>query len=161
MPPIGTGDSPGFFPPTTGVTAMPRCFRRTAFALFALCLIPLASGCGSGETARPDVLQIPADEHFGGTIKSMLYVLSAKMEKRGVKGAKAGLPEVSENMQGYEKKALGSHGETYRQIDQKLKDLDSLLKGSPNDAAVKQAAEELRGLASKLPGTADENPKVE
>jgi len=120
-----------------------------------------ALGCGSGAPARQDVLATPADEHFGGVIKGMLYVLCAKIEKRGVKGAKEGVPEVLENMQGFEKKALGSHRETYRQIDQKLKDLDTQLNGSPSDAALKQAAEELRGLASKLPGKADETPKVE
>jgi len=145
---------------------MENCVRclggvtRLLGVLFLICLS--AWGCGSGgPPAREDVLKIPAEEHYGGAIKGMLYVLCAKMEKRGIKGAKEGLPEVLENMQGYEKQSLGSHSDTYRQIDQKLKDLDTLLKGSPTDAVVKQTAEELRGLASKLPGKADESPKVD
>lgn len=121
-----------------------------------------AVGCGSGgPPARKDVLAIPAEEHYGSSTKRMIYELCAKIEKHGVKGAQQSLPETIENMQSYEKQALGDHADTYRQIDTKLKELDTLLKGSPTDAAMKQAAEELRGLASKLPGTADEQPNVE
>ena len=129
----------------------------------AILLIALSAlGCGSGgPPAREDVLAIPAEEHYGRTVKDMVYVLCAKMERRGVKGAQEALPEVLENFQGYENRALGSHGDTYRQIDTKLKELDASLKGSPTDAAMKQVVEELRALADKLPGKADANPKVE
>jgi hypothetical protein len=137
--------------------------RRPFPILGLMILLTLGGwGCGSGgPPAREDVLAIPDEEHYGGVVKGRLYELSAKIEKRGVKGAQEALPEMLENMQGYEKQALGDHGDTYRQIDTKLKELDTSLKGSPTPEAMKQAVEELRALANKLPGKADEKPKVE
>lgn len=136
---------------------------RTVPHLLAVVLTSLCAwGCGSGAPpAREDILAIPAEDHFGGSTKGMLYELCAKIEKHGVKGAQQALPEMIENMQGYEKQAIGTHGETYQQIDNKLAELDNLVKGSPSNAALKQEVEELRALANKLPGKADEHPKVE
>jgi hypothetical protein len=143
---------------------MPCCdtgFRLASLGIAAV-LACGSIGCGSGgPPAREDVLAIPAEEHYGGGVKSTLYELCAKMEKRGVKGAQDALPQVLENMQGYENQALGDHAETYRQIDNKLAELDNSLKSSPSVATIKQAVEELRALADKLPGKAEPHPVVE
>lgn len=118
-------------------------------------------GCGSGQAgARPDVDAIPDDVHFGTASKALLYEFRAKVRKRGVEGAKRELPQVLEGFEGYEKRSLGEHTATYKEIVEKLKALEGSL-GSANRDAVIKAADEIGTLADKLPGTANPNPEVE
>jgi hypothetical protein len=120
------------------------------------------SGCGGDDpdAARPDIAAIPAEEHFGGAIKSVIYEFRAKVRKRGVPAAKAELPLLLENFDGYEQQALGEHEAIYKEIVDKLKALESSLGSASRDSVVK-AVNEIGTLADKLPGKANENPVVD
>ncbi|MGH7127323.1 MAG: hypothetical protein ACREIV_02050 [Planctomycetaceae bacterium] len=141
---------------------MSDCLRGIArFATMVLMLLML-SGCGSDEyTARPDILQTPEAELHGASVKASLYEFRAKVRKHGAEGARQELPTLIESFEGYEDQPVGEHLETYTQIDAKLKELDSMLAGSPTKEQVVAVAEEIGTLADKLPGKADENPSVE
>lgn len=136
---------------------------RKHFQIFAASLLALgAMGCG-GDTpeARQDILNTPREELYGASTKSLLYEFRAKVRKHGVEGAKDALPELQENFQGYEQLPLGEHMQTWQQIDEKLKELESALGQSPSREQVTSSVEEIGTLADKLPGKADENPQVE
>jgi hypothetical protein len=136
--------------------------RRPVLWLACGLLAAFCAGCGSGgPPAREDVLAIPDEEHYSVSTKNMIYEFCAKVRKRGVKGAQQGLPEVLENMEGYDKQPLGKHADVYRQIDNKLQEIKSLLDGTPNVQALRQAVEELDEITDQLPGKAVENPAVE
>jgi len=123
-------------------------------ALFAL-------GCGSGQTSgRPDIDAIPDEDHFAKDVKGQLYEFRAKVRKRGVNGAKQELPQLLEGFEGYEKRRLGAHAATCKEIVDKLKALEGAVASANRDAVVK-AVEEIGTLADKLPGTANPNPEVE
>jgi hypothetical protein len=127
-----------------------------------LLLTVAAAGCGSDQPpARQDILDAPEDELHGASTKGMLYEFRAKVRKHGVQAARQEVPILLENFAGFENAPVGDHLETYKQIDEKLKALETTLAGAPTDEQVKQAAEEIGTLADKLPGKAEENPEVE
>lgn len=119
-----------------------------------------ASGC-SNDVARPDIAAQPKEDLFGAAIKSQLYEFRAKVRKRGAAAAKQELPGLLENLQGFEKQPLGTHKETYQQIMDKLKSLQTTVAGAAKNDAVIAAANEIGTLADKLPGKANDNPVVE
>ena len=126
-----------------------------------LTVVAVAAGCGaSNKSGRPEVEGVPDDVHFGSASKATLYEFRAKVKRRGVEAAKAELPQVLESFEGYDKRSLGEHTATYKEIYDKLKAMESSLGTANRDAAIK-AADELGALADKLPGTADANPEVE
>ena len=128
----------------------------------ALLLLPGTAGCGSnGPPAREDVLAMPREELYGASMKSLVYEFRAKVRKRGIPAAKEGLPGLLENFNGYEEQAVGTHLETYRQIADKLKTLQTTLEGSPSREAVTDQVDEIGSLADQLPGDANQNPPVE
>lgn len=123
-------------------------------ALFAL-------GCGSGQTSgRPDIDAIADEDHYANDVKGQLYEFRAKVRRRGVEGVKRELPQLLEGFEGYEKRKLGSHAATCKEIVEKLKALEGTLASASRDAVVK-AADEIGTLADKLPGDANPNPQVE
>lgn len=120
------------------------------------------SGCGSDEPpARQDILDKAPEELHGSSTKAMLYEFRAIVRKRGTAGAKAELPILLENFEGYEETPVGDHLDTYTQIVEKLKSLETMLAGSASDEEVKAVIEEVGKLADTLPGEANENPTVE
>jgi hypothetical protein len=129
---------------------------------FVAAVLILLPGCGGDDpdAARPDVAAIPSEEHFAVPVKTSLYELRAKVKKRGVPAAKADLPIILENFDGYEQRDLGSHAATYKEIHEKLKALESSL-GTASRDAVTKATNELGTLADKLPGKANANPVVD
>ena len=128
----------------------------------SLFLALLASGCGSGQkSGRPDIDAIPEIELRGQATKADLYEFRAKVRKRGVAAAKEDLPDLVATLEAYEKLPLGEHKETYKQIVEKMKALESTLGGSPTKEAVLKAVDEIVTIAEKLPGEADKNPVVE
>jgi len=131
-----------------------RIFLATS--AIALCL----AGCGQ-RSGRPDLDAIPAEELHGASTKGLLYEFRAKVRKYGVTAAKKELPTVLEAFADYEQQPIGSHKDTYRQIAEKLKALETTLAGSPTKDAAIQAADEIGALADKLPGKANPNPQVE
>jgi hypothetical protein len=134
-------------------------------ALMLVFALPIATGlpgCGSdAPPARPEILNAPAEDLHGAAQKAILYEFRAKIRKHGVAGARQELPNMLESFESYEAAPVGNHGDTYKQIYEKLQALETTLAGSPTDEQVKQAAEEIGTLADKLPGKADENPQVE
>ena len=137
---------------------MTTTHARARLATFAVALC--VAGCGRG-SGRPDLDAIPAEELHGASTKGMLYEFRAKVRKYGVAAAKKELPAVLEAFADYEQQPIGSHKETYRQIAEKLKALETTLAGSPTKDAVVKAADEIGALADKLPGKANPNPQVE
>ena len=134
-----------------------------ACVLLAALVIALSiCGCGSGQpSGRPDLDAIPDAELHGASTKGMLYEFRAKVRKRGVPAAKQELPMLLESFAGYQQQPVGKHLDTYRQIADKLKALQSTLAASPTKDAVVKAADEIGALADKLPGQANPNPQVE
>ena len=134
---------------------------RCLFAFFLLSVL-VTPGCGSGQrSGRPDLDAIPEVELRGAATKASLYEFRAKVKKRGVAAAKQDLPDLLSTLEGYERLKLGEHKETYKQIVEKLKALESDLAGSPTKESVTKAVDEIGTLADKLPGTANANPTVE
>ena len=128
--------------------------------LTGLLLLPLA-GCGSSSgSVRDDIAKIPPEEHYGSSVKNLLYEFRAKVRKRGIPAAKKEIPMVLENLQGYEQQPLGQNLETMKKIEQILKDTEKKL-GSMKKEEVVDAANTVADLGSKLPGKAIENPRVE
>jgi hypothetical protein len=140
-----------------------RTTRQQRGSIPAVLLLALAAqGCGSDEPpARPDILEAPAEDLHGAATKATLYDFRARIRKRGVDAAKQELPLLLENFENYEDEPLGQYRETYDQIVEKLKALETTLGGSPTKEQVVQAAEEIGTLADKLPGKAQENPEVD
>jgi hypothetical protein len=129
--------------------------------LTGLLLLPLA-GCGSSSgSVRDDIAKIPPEEHYGASVKNLLYEFRAKVRKRGVAAAKKEIPMVLENIQGYEQQPLGQNLETMKKIESILKDTQKRLAGSMTKEEVVDAANTVADLGSKLPGKANENPRVE
>jgi hypothetical protein len=127
----------------------------------AVLIALLAGGCnGSDESGRPDIDAVSDAEHYGKAIKATLYEFRAKVRKRGVEAAQQELPALLESLEGYEKRELGEHAATFKEIADKLKALEGSLASANRDAAVK-AADEIGALADKLPGEANTNPEVE
>lgn len=129
--------------------------------LAAVAIAAGLSGCSGQRSGRPDLDAIPDEELHGASIKALLYDFRAKVRKYGAAGAKKELPAVLEGFQDYEKQPVGKHLDTYRQIAEKLKALDTTLAGSPSKDAVVKTADEIGSLADKLPGKANPNPQVE
>lgn len=128
----------------------------------ALLIILSIAGCGSGQpSGRPDLDAIPREELHGASTKAMLYEFRAKVRKRGATAAKQELPQLLEDLGNYERQPVGQHKDTYKQILEKVKALETTLAGSPSKDAVVKAADEIGALADKLPGKADPNPQVE
>ena len=122
----------------------------------------LLPGCGTAEnSARPEIDAVSAEEHFGTSSKRLLYEFRAKVRKNGVNAAKQDLPDLLEEISTYEQRRLPKDKDTYKEIVEKLKALQSKLGGSPSKDEVVKAAEEIGTLADKLPGKADANPVVE
>ena len=121
----------------------------------ALVFTSLAGGCG-WSSGRADIDAISDEEHFGMAVKATLYEFRAKVRKHGVEAARQEAPALLESLEGYEKRKLGEHDGTYKQIVEKLKALES---SGGGDAA--KVAEEIGALADKLPGTANPDPEVE
>ena len=118
-------------------------------------------GCSKGQpSGRPDIDAIPEVELRGAATKASIYEFQAKVRKRGVNAAKQEIPDLIESLDGYEKLNLGEHKETYKQIVEKLKAMQSSLGSAKKEDAVK-AADEIGALADKLPGKAEKNPQVE
>lgn len=126
----------------------------------ATLVLALFAGCGE-EPARPDIAAQPKEDLFGAAIKSQLYEFRAKVRKRGTAAAKQELPGLLENLQGFEKQPLGTHKETFQQIMDKLKALQTAVAGPASKNAAIAAADEIGTLADKLPGKANDNPVVE
>jgi hypothetical protein len=128
-----------------------------------LVLALISSGCGGGgqPSGRPDLDATPEADRRAAATKAELYVFCARVKKRGVNAAKQDLPDLLGSLEGYEKLKLGAHQETYKQIVEKLKALQTLIGGSPAKPALDAAVAELKALADKLPGNADPNPQVE
>ena len=134
-----------------------RCFVVALTVLLAWSVL----GCGSGQpSGRPDIDAIPEAELRGAAIKTSVYELRAKVRKRGANAVKQDLPDLIEILTAYERLKLGEHQETYKQINDKLKALQGTAASATKDAAIK-AAEEIGTLADKLPGKANQDPKVE
>jgi hypothetical protein len=134
------------------------CCLSGAALLVTLCV----SGCSSGQpSGRPDLDAIPRDELQGASTKAMIYEFRAKVRKRGASAAKQELPQLLEGLQDYERQPVGQHKDTYKQIVEKIRELQTTLAGSPSKEAVVKAAEEIGALADKLPGKAEPNPQVE
>jgi hypothetical protein len=132
------------------------------YALLLAILFANSFGCSSGQpSGRPDIDAIPDEELHGASTKAMLYEFRAKVKKRGVKAAKDELPVLLESFEGLEKRPVGQHLDTYKQIAEKLQALNGTLAGNPSADAVTKAANEIGALADKLPGKADPNPLVE
>jgi hypothetical protein len=130
--------------------------------VFALLIATALPGCGSDDPpARPEIVNAPAEELHGAAQKAILYEFRAKVRKHGLPGARQELPNMLETFESYDAAPVGNHGDTYKQIYEKLQALETTLAGSPTDQQVKQAAEVIGTLADKLPGKAEENPQVE
>jgi hypothetical protein len=120
-----------------------------------------AGGCGSDSaSARPDIDAVSDAEHFSKAIKVTLYEFRAKVRKHGAAAAQKELPALLESLEGYEKRELGEHAATIKEIVDKLKALEGSVASANRDAAIK-AADELGALADKLPGDANPDPQVE
>jgi hypothetical protein len=131
---------------------------------FATLLITIlfVIGCSSGQrSGRPDIEAIPEIELRGAATKGQIYEFRAKVRKHGIAAAKQDLPDLIGSLENYERLKLGEHKETYKQLVEKLKALESTLAGSPSKEAVVKAVDEIGTIADKLPGTADANPVVE
>jgi hypothetical protein len=136
-----------------------RDSRRSFLA--GMLLLSLA-GCGGPTTpVREEIEKISPAEHYGGSVKNMLYELKAKVRKRGVAAAKKEIPLVLENLQGYEQQPIGEHLETMKKIEQILKDTEKKLAGQMSKEEAVSAADTVADLGAKLPGKANENPRVE
>jgi hypothetical protein len=134
------------------------CCLLGAALLITLCVF----GCSSGQpSGRPDLDAIPREELHGASTKAILYEFRAKVRKRGVNAAKQELPQLLEGLENYEQQPVGQHKDTYKQIVEKIKALQTTLAGSPSKDAVVKAADEIGTLADKLPGKADPNPQVD
>ena len=138
-------------------------YRRILSCFVGLLLISTALvGCSSRQrSGRPDIDATPEIELRGSADKAQIYEFRAKVKKHGVAAAKANLPDLLASLENYEKLKLGEHKETYKQIVEKLKALQSELAGSPTKESVNKAVDELGALADKLPGQANQNPAVE
>ena len=119
------------------------------------------AGCGGQSSGRPDLDAIPDEELHGASTKGLIYEFRAKVRKRGVLAARQEMPSLLESFKDYEKQPVGKHKETYREIAEKLKALDSTLTAKPTKEAVVKAADEIGTLADKLPGKANPNPQVD
>jgi hypothetical protein len=129
--------------------------------LAAAVLSAVLTGCDSDSAdARPDIAAVSDADHFAKALKVSLYEFRAKVRKHGVTAAQQEVPALLEGLEGYEKRELGAHAATVKEIADKLKALEGSLGSANRDAAVK-AADEIGALADKLPGTADPNPEVE
>jgi hypothetical protein len=136
-----------------------RDSRRTF--LTGLLLLPLA-GCGSSTpSVREDIAKQSPEELYGASIKSLLFEFRAKVRKRGVAAAKKEAPLVLENLAGYEQQPVGQHLETLKKIEDTLKDLEKRAGGKMTKEEAVSSADMIGDLAAKLPGKANENPRVE
>jgi hypothetical protein len=138
-----------------------KSISRTCALLAALAVVAGISGCSGQRSGRPDLDAIPDEELHGASTKALLYEFRAKVRKYGATAAKKELPTLLESFQDYEKQPVGKHLDTYRQIVEKLKALETALAASPTKDAVVKAADEIGALADKLPGKANPNPQVE
>ena len=133
---------------------------HTRYILSAAVLVAL-SLCGCGKTdqksGRPEVDDAPAEDLHGAATKAMLYEFRAKVRKRGVGAVKTDLPQILESFESLEKRPVGEHLDTYKQIAEKLKGME----GSTSKEAAVKTANEIGVLADKLPGKAHPNPQVE
>ena len=122
----------------------------------------ILGGCGSGTPAvREDIAKLSPEELYGASVKSLLFEFRAKVRKRGVAAAKKEVPLVLENLQGYEQQPLGEHLETLKKIESTLKDLEQRAGGKMTKEEAVSSADMVGELAAKLPGKANENPRVE
>jgi hypothetical protein len=139
------------------------CFRFSFLWVVGALVVTGVCGCGSrGQSSgRPDLDAIPELQRRAEGDKATLYEFRAKVRKRGVAAAKQEVPDLVATFEAYQKLKLGEHQETYKQILEKLKELQGMLAGSPTKEAVTKAADEVGALAAKLPGTVNENPQVE
>lgn len=136
---------------------------RIRMAAAATLLVAALLGCsgGSAPSGRPEIDAVPDAALYGASAKAVLYEFRAKVRKHGVAGAKQSLPELLENFEGFTALPADEYSATYKQIMEKLRELENSLAGSPNREAVVQAAEDIGKLADSLPGQASENPVVE
>jgi hypothetical protein len=130
---------------------------------FTAGIVLVSVGCGGGvqKSGRPDVDAIPEIEHRGRAAKDSIYEFRAKVKKRGVPAAKQELPELISVIEAYSNLKLGEHTQTFKDLLAKLKELETLLAGTPSKDAVVKVVEEAAAIVGKLPGTANENPVVE
>lgn len=139
-------------------TRLPVRRLATIISIITICI----TGCSSRQpSGRPDLDAIPEVELRGAATKASIYEFCAKVKKRGVSAAKAELPDLLSSLEGYEKLKLGEHQETYKQIYERLKALQTTVAGSATKEAAITAADDLISLAHKLPGKANATPQVE
>ncbi len=140
-------------------------FGRFACSVIAtVVLLASLQGCGrSGQpSGRPDIDAIPEEELRGAATKDEIYLLRARVRKRGVAAAKQDLPNLIEGLSNLEKLKVGQgYKDTVKQIVEKLTALQGTLAGSATKDAVLKAVDEVVAIAEKLPGKADPNPSVE
>jgi hypothetical protein len=138
------------------------CCRFRALVGWIAIALTMLAGCNTGQqsSGRPEVEGVSDAEHFGNSMKQLLYEFRAKVRKRGAEAAKAELPQVLESFEGLEKRKLGDDMATYQQIVEKLKAMEGPAASGDRNAVV-AAAEEIGTLADKLQGKANPEPEVE
>src|SRR5688572_16366818 len=120
-----------FARPAPSHSSCHACLRTRWIQLVTLVITLVLCGCGSRgkSTGRPEIDDVPEIEHRGGAAKNLIYEFRAKVRKRGVAAAKADLPDLLASMEGYQRLKLGEHNETFKQIYDKLKELEGMLAG--------------------------------
>ena len=129
---------------------------RTLFiGLAASVLCGILAGCnGAGDTEsqlKPPPRQAP-EANYVGLVEGLVDAYTGE----GIDNLKSEAESALEGWEEGDDPALsGPNGETCKQILQGVKDLQTLLGGSPSDADVKKKLDELKALAVKLPGGAE------
>jgi len=122
--------------------------RGPLFSLLVLVLPALIlAGCGKPPSADPRYVEPTAG--FADFVRRDVAGL-----KGGEGGVAATLDEFLENMEGYEKKPLGEHKDTYDAIMKAAGDLKRLKDGKAGRAELLKKIDEMIGLTRKLPSAA-------
>src|SRR5262245_45911159 len=118
--------------------------------VMTLCAIVAFSGCGGSKTVDPREPVEPSLDY------AMFVRGAAGRLKRAEAGHKVGVDMFLENMEGYQKKPLGSHKADYDAIYKSAQELKQKVDRKSSDAELKKHIDELVKLTEKLPSAPDE-----
>lgn len=122
--------------------------RHCRASFIALIIVPVIVGCGGGKANAPPE-SIPTDYLRG--IKS--HILNLQQAAAQNSATVAGqLESVVENLEDSKHEDLKDHGPTIEKLKTAAKELQDLVKGSPQSPQVRQKVDEMAKVASTLPG---------
>ena len=109
-------------------------------------------GCNGAAEERTDMPQESLELQQAKDTRATVEELQDALQGEGVAGLKGSIGDVMEGLEeGYDEPS-GPHKATITSINNGVKELSTLLAGSPSQADVQKKMDELVALAKKLPG---------